>query len=167
MGLHKLGKRVTGRETPSIALAYLLEQTARAIHSQGYAGDLFPAQWSALRYFSRSESNHRTASALANYQGLASGPVTRTVRTLISKGLLAKAGSLGRGRAERIDLTEAGRKVLATDPLSEVAEAISELSETERRGFAAGLEAVLLCLQQARVAPASAPQTEPAALDDA
>ena len=136
-----------------MALAYLLEQTARAIHSQGYAGDLFPAQWSALRYFARAEPNHRTASALANYQGLASGPVTRTVRTLITKGLLVKAGSLGRGRAERIDLTAAGETLLATDPLSEVAEALAELPEADRRCFAVGLEAVLRRLQRNRLAP--------------
>ncbi len=32
-------------------VALLLEQVARAMHSIGHNGGLFPAQWSALRYF--------------------------------------------------------------------------------------------------------------------
>ncbi len=116
----------------------------------GYASDLFPAQWSALRYFGRAEAQHRTASALARYQGLATGPVTRTVRTLIAKGLLAKGGSLGRGRSERVDLTEAGRALLADDPLEAVSEALGTLTETDKRAVATALEAVLRQLQSGR-----------------
>jgi DNA-binding MarR family transcriptional regulator len=135
------------KSLPAHALATLLEQTGRVLHGLGYAADLFPAQWSALRYFGRAEPQHRTASALARYQGLATGPVTRTVRTLIGKGLLVKAGSLGRGRSERIDLTPAGAALLATDPLSTVTAALEELSDSDRRGLAASLEVVLRHLQ--------------------
>lgn len=136
------------------SLAYLLEQTGRALHAQGYAADLFPAQWSALRYFSRAEPHMRTASELARFQGLATGPVTRTVRTLIQKGLLAKGGFLGRGRAERIDVTPAGEALLASDPLDAVVTALGTISDQERQALANGLETVLRHLQTADEAPA-------------
>lgn len=137
----------------AITLAYLLEQTARALHALGYASDLFPAQWTALRYFSRAEPHNRTASALARFQGLATGPVTRTVRTLVAKGLVVKSGAAGRGRAERIDLTEAGKSLLAKDPLATVVDGIASLDEDERASFAGSLELVLKRMQDRSARP--------------
>ena len=40
---------MTTEAISAAALASLLEQVARRIHSQGYAADLFPAQWAAIR----------------------------------------------------------------------------------------------------------------------
>src|ERR1700712_660223 len=100
--------RPSGTTRDAIALASLLEQTSRAIHSLGYAEGLFPAQWSALRYFARVEAGFRTASALARFQGMAVGPVTRTVRTLVSKGLIRATRASGRGAPNQIDLTPLG-----------------------------------------------------------
>lgn len=130
-------------------ISTLLEQVGRALHASGYASDLFPAQWSALRYFARADDPLRTASALARYQGLATGPVTRTVRTLVAKGLLAKAGPIGRGRSERIDLTAAGRALLAVDPLARVTAAVEDLADADRRALARALDGVLRHLQAA------------------
>lgn len=136
----------------------LLDQVGRALHASGYAADLFPAQWSALRYFARADEPLRTASALARYQGLATGPVTRTVRTLVAKGLLAKAGPMGRGRSERIALTEAGRALLAVDPLARVTAAVEDLAEADRRTLARALDRVLRHLQAPDGATAAAPE---------
>ena len=86
------------------------------LHSRGYAEDLFPAQWVALRYFARAQRELRTASELARFQGLANGPVSRTVRTLVQKGLLRKAAEQPKGRAELLELTEAGDLLLRKDP---------------------------------------------------
>ncbi|MEF2072230.1 MarR family winged helix-turn-helix transcriptional regulator [Consotaella aegiceratis] len=122
------------------ALASLMEQLARRIHSQGYAADLFPAQWAALRYLESAPPHSRTAIDLARFQGLASGAVARTVRTLISKGLVKKAGTIGRGRAEQLDLTDAGREVLAEDPLHAVASALEVLDPSERQALVRGIE---------------------------
>ena len=120
------------RSQSTSALAELLELTARMLHSRGYAADLFPAQWAALRYFSRAPVNQRTASELARFQGLANGPVSRTVRTLVQKGLLAKAAEQPRGRAELLELTTSGRTMLDQDPTHAVEAAISELGTSER-----------------------------------
>lgn len=125
------------------ALAELLELTARMLHSRGYAADLFPAQWAALRYFSRAPIGQRTASELARFQGLANGPVSRTVRTLVQKGLLAKTAEQPKGRAELLELTDAGRAVLEQDPTQAVEAVINELGASERECFARSLELIL------------------------
>lgn len=131
---------------PSTALARLVEQTSRRIHSAGYEADLFPAQWAALRYFSDCAPDDANASALARYQGLAYGPVTRTVRTLIEKGMVANTGPV-RGRARRVALTQKGRRLLDKDPLNEVVSALESLGEVEREALAVALEAILRRLQ--------------------
>lgn len=122
------------------ALASLLEQVARRIHSQGYAADLFPAQWAAIRYLDSAPPQLRTAIDLARFQGLASGAVARTVRTLISKGLLIKLGTIGRGRAEQLELTALGRRILADDPLQSISAALEILPQKDREALANGLE---------------------------
>ena len=87
-----LGERAVGgddvaQSIRAAALAQLLDQTARGLHSMGHDGEMFPAQWAALRYFAASDPAQSTAMSLARFQGLAFGPVSRTVRTLITKHL--------------------------------------------------------------------------------
>lgn len=130
-------------QIPAAALASLLEQVARRIHSQGYAADLFPAQWAALRYINVAPPQLRTAIDLARFQGLASGAVARTVRTLITKGFIVKAGTIGRGRAEQLDLTDAGRALLDGDPLKNISTALESLGASDREALAKGLEVAI------------------------
>jgi DNA-binding MarR family transcriptional regulator len=125
------------------ALAERLELVARMLHARGYANDLYPAQWMALRYFARAEPQRRTASDLARFQGLANGPVSRTVRTLILKGLLAKAEVQPKGRAEALDLTPAGRKLLESDPTLELETVLVRLTEADQDATARALELVM------------------------
>lgn len=125
------------------ALAELLELTARMLHSRGYAEDLFPAQWMALRYFARTPAERRTASELARFQGLANGPVSRTVRTLVQKGLLAKAASQPKGRAEVLELTPSGVRLLRSDPTIALEAAIAKLEPGDQEAFARALETIL------------------------
>ena len=99
---------MTARAKQTAALARLVEQTSRAIHSRGHSHGLFPAQWTALRYFAGTEATLCSASALAAYQGMAFGPVSRTVRTLITKGLVRKTEATS-GRFELVEVTAAGR----------------------------------------------------------
>ena len=134
---------------PASSLARLVEQTSRAFHSFGFREGLYPAQWTALRYFAWAEPDQRTASALARFQGLAIGPVTRTVRTLMAKGLLENVDGRGRGRSRRVALTQAGRDLLADDPMGAIIAAIETLDPRERLGFARGLDGVLRAVQGA------------------
>ncbi|MEA2883522.1 MAG: hypothetical protein QOH32_2778 [Bradyrhizobium sp.] len=129
-----------------LALSLLLEQVARGLHSLGYDGGLYPAQWAALRYFSSMQPEHCSAIGLARYQGLAYGAVNRTVRTLIEKGLLQKAGSLGKGRSTRVEVTRKGSLRLKRDPLRILNAAVERLSAQEQLAMATGLEEILRAL---------------------
>lgn len=136
-------------------LASLLEQVTRALHSKGHTEGLFPAQWVALRYFATVDKRRATAINLARFQGLAFGPVSRTVRTLIAKGLLAKAGSAGKGRGEIVAVTEAGRQLLTKDPLATVEDALEELTPPEREILAKSLQQVIFAVQGGSANPLS------------
>jgi len=125
------------------ALLELLELAGRSMHSIGYADGLYPAQWTALRYFSKASDGRRTASALARFQGFANGPVSRTVRTLISKGLLRKADNQPAGRAEHLEVTDDARTILGHDPALAIAEAISRLSDDEKEALERALKEVI------------------------
>jgi DNA-binding MarR family transcriptional regulator len=125
------------------ALIELLELAGRSMHSIGYADGLYPAQWTALRYFSKASDGARTASALARFQGFANGPVSRTVRTLISKGLLRKAESQPAGRAEHLEITENARSLLEHDPARAIADTIAGLPEDEKAALDHALRAVI------------------------
>lgn len=128
---------------PATALTELMELASRAMHSLGYAENLYPAQWTALRYFRRAPKGARTASELARFQGLATGPVSRTVRTLIQKGLVKKSDDQPAGRAEHLELSDTGRLLLESDPLSRVEAEIDTMGETEREALASALEKVI------------------------
>jgi DNA-binding MarR family transcriptional regulator len=125
------------------ALLELLELAGRSMHSIGYADGLYPAQWTALRYFSKASDGTRTASALARFQGFANGPVSRTVRTLISKGLLRKADNQPAGRAEHLEVTENARAILDHDPALAIAEAIARFSDEEKEALERALKEVI------------------------
>lgn len=124
-------------------LADLFEIAARILHSRGYAGGLYPAQWVGLRYFAHAEPARRTASELARYQGLANGPVSRTVRTLAAKGLIRKAEVQPKGRSELMEVTEAGTALLRQDPLAALARLLATLPRAQQDSLAIGLETVI------------------------
>jgi DNA-binding MarR family transcriptional regulator len=124
-------------------LLELLELAGRQMHSIGYSDGLYPAQWTALRFFAKAPNGSRTASALARFQGFANGPVSRTVRTLISKNLLRKAEPQPAGRAEHLEITEDARSILGHDPTAAIAEAMQQLSTSERDALERALKAVL------------------------
>ena len=126
--------------TTAAALAELLERTARKLHSRGHAEGMFPAQWAALRYLARAPEPLRTASELARFQGLANGPVSRTVRTLVQKGLLTKATCQPKGRAELLQLTPTGLAMLESDPTLELETIIGALPQAEQQVLAQALE---------------------------
>lgn len=139
------GKSKRPAATP---VARLVDQVARAMHSIGHGAGLFPAQWTALRYFRDATAPHNTAMGLARFQGLAFGPVSRSVRTLIEKGLLKKAGSAGRGRSESIELTQMGRALLAADPLLVVVRAIDEMPVEQVESLAIACERILAAVHE-------------------
>ena len=59
-------------------------------------------------------------------------PVSRTVRTLLQKGLLAKSKEQPRGKAELLELTTSGRALLKLDPTRELESILSGLGDEAR-----------------------------------
>ena len=73
------------------------------------------------------------------------------MRTLIQKGLLAKAEVQPRGRAEVLELTAAGLKVLESDPTLELQAALAGLDEADQEAMARALELVLRGMSGPRI----------------
>jgi DNA-binding MarR family transcriptional regulator len=136
------------------AIADMLELLARMLHARGYQHEMFPAQWVALRYFARARRDLCTASELARFQRMANGPVSRTVRTLLQKGLLAKAKEQPRGKAEILELTASGRALLKLDPCHEIEAILSSLTDDARAALNNALELLLhrLSMPEAKIA---------------
>lgn len=152
---------MTRRMIQSAAIARLLEQIGRAIHSRGHSHGLYPAQWTALRYFANADAGSCSTTALAAYQGMAFGPVSRTVRTLIAKGLVQKCAAPSRGRYELVEVTQTGRDLLIEDPLGRVCDALAALPESNREALAFALEAIVLRLQATHWEEPKAVRREP------
>jgi len=147
------------RRISSTGVAALLEQVSRLIHSTGYAEGLYPAQWTALRFFSEAPASARTTAGLARFQGMSLGPVARTVRTLVDKGLLARAANPLSRRADLIAVTATGQVLLQKDPRMMIAQAIEAMAAQERESLASALETLIYGLF-AMQRPAQSPHVE-------
>ncbi len=130
------GAKGSSSRDPAVSLAKLFELTSRSIHSSGFVRGLYPAQWTTLRYLADAPEMSRTAAHVARFQQIAIGPVTRTIRTLIAKGLVAKAGQGAHHRSELLALTAEGVQMLANDPLQPVISVLRALPEGEHEKLA-------------------------------
>lgn len=149
-------------------VAALMEQTSRLIHSAGHAEGLYPAQWSALRYFDEAPAPNRTTASLARFQGMNLGPVARTVRTLVEKGLLVRTDNPKSRKADLLALTVPGRTLLERDPRRALAARIATLSPHRQAELAAVLETLLqgMFLDWKGIGEPSAGNLDTAALEE-
>lgn len=127
----------------SMAIAALLDQIGRRADAAAWATGLHPAQWSALRYFSRAGAEARTVAAFAAFVGASLGTSWQTVKALIGKGYVTSNKMPGRGKVLRIDLTPKGRQRIADDPLAEIGRAVAQLDPTLRLTLIEAAEGVL------------------------
>lgn len=138
------------RETSAWTLAELLAQLGRAAYSIGPGEDLTPAQWMALRYFSRANRFSRTASAFADYHATTRGTASQTIKRLVEQGYLSRTPSVRDGRSARLEVTEAGRRALLEDPLKALAHSVQTIPTRARTDMTWRLERVLQSLAQER-----------------
>ena len=141
-------------DKPLLALAALFEQAARLVEHAAFDQGLYPAQWSALRYLAQQAGKHRpkvtsTVKGVADFQGTTMGPASRTVSTLVSKGLVVMADDPTDGRRKLISLTPAGRAALKSDPVLRLAEIFGRLSIDQRASLAEAIEEVIISLRSA------------------
>lgn len=100
-----------------------------------YASGLNPAQWEALRYLALAKKHSRTPGALAAYLGATKGTTSQTLTALEQKGLIRRGDGIADRRSVQLDLTEDGRKLLASDPLAMLEESVANLTKTTQIGL--------------------------------
>jgi len=124
---------MTNSDSLSSALraAHLIERLGRVLRGSDHEGGLQPAQWQALRYLARANRFSRTPAALAAYLGSTRGTVSQTLIALEAKGLLTKTPHLKDGRSVTLDLTSAGRQLLAQSAVHELAGDIAASADAE------------------------------------
>ena len=137
-------------ETSALTLAELLAQVGRTAYCIGSDRDLTPAQWMALRYFSRANRFSRTVSAFADYHATTRGTASQTVKRLIEQGFLTRTPSVRDGRSTRLDLTKKGRGTLLDDPLEALVRSVGGIPRRTRADMTRRLERVLEHLARER-----------------
>ncbi|GAB5389617.1 MAG: MarR family transcriptional regulator [Alphaproteobacteria bacterium] len=125
------------------AIAELLEQIARASHARGFTGGLNPAQWSALRYFSRANESACTVTGFAKHHASSHGTASQTISALVRNGYLERKAVPNNRRTHRLIVTSDGWDMLKTDPIGLVTECIEDLSGHQKGVLAEALETVL------------------------
>lgn len=128
------------------ATAEVMAQVLRTTASLAFTEGLNPAQWAALRYFAQATPSARSVVAFARYNGTTKGTASQTIAALLKKGLLDRHPGERDRRTVNMVLTDAGRAVLDSDPLNELAAAIASLPEEHHRAVAEGLDQMLRTL---------------------
>jgi DNA-binding MarR family transcriptional regulator len=123
--------------------AELLLQLGRLVHAEGYHGELSPAQWMALRFFSRANPFSRTPSAFAEFQATTRGTASQAIKTLEAGGYLVRQRSVADGRSVNLQLTKRGNKALACDPFEVLVRAMDSLDEEKQAALHDALHQVL------------------------
>jgi DNA-binding MarR family transcriptional regulator len=99
----------------------------RLVQTEGYDGELSPAQWMALRFFARANSFSRTPSAFADFQATTRGTASQAIKALEAGGYLVRQRSQADGRSVTLRLTNKGNKVIARDPFEVLVRAVGSL----------------------------------------
>ncbi|WP_416898095.1 MAG: MarR family winged helix-turn-helix transcriptional regulator [Minwuia sp.] len=116
---------------PAVALATLIEQTARGIYDQRGPAHIHPVQWAALRFFARANRRARSVAGLARYLDVTLAPASRTVSALKRHGLISTEKDPEDARVSVISLTPAGRELLQSDPIFRLARALQDLPDEQ------------------------------------
>jgi DNA-binding MarR family transcriptional regulator len=132
---------MSARET-----AELLLQVGRLVQTEGYDGELSPAQWMALRFFARANPFSRTPSAFAEFQATTRGTATQAIKALEAGGYLVRRPFKTDGRSVSLRLTSKGKKALARDPFEVLVRAVDSLGARERTAMHRALQQVLSTL---------------------
>ena len=127
----------------AIDAANLLERIGRLIKTEEQVGDLYPAQWSALRYLRRANRFSRTPMALAQFLGTTRGTISQTLIALERKGLILRQPSERDRRSVEIALTAEGQDLLNDDPIDRLASDIDTALDRKPKQAREVLERIL------------------------
>ncbi len=128
---------------PNRSVAELVTQLGRYAYGETPAAGLTPAQWTALRYFSRANRFSRTVSAFAEFHATTRVTASATVKSLVHGGYLKRTRSSSDGRSARLDMTSQAKAILSNDPFQRLTRAADTLSTTARRTVTRALDRML------------------------
>jgi len=131
-------------------VAELLVHVGRAAQIETACSGLTAAQWTCLRFFDRANGSTRTPSAFASFQASTRGTASQIIKSLEQRGLILRHRSVTDGRSVRFDLTEAGRRLLASDPLGDLISVIAGLDAETHSRFLATLSRLASSLATSR-----------------
>ena len=134
-------------------LALSLHKLGRELHTQFSDRGLHAVQWSALRFYANAARNENTVSGLARYQGTTLGSASRTVSTLVNRGLLVPTTDPNDRRTKLLSVSEAGQQILSYDPLQRLEHALSLIPEDAVDLVHESIDAALVGLVNQRNAP--------------
>jgi len=134
---------VNERQVSRHKLAELIEQIGRLAYSAGNKQGLTPAQWTALRFFSRANRFSRTVSAFAEFHSTTCGTASQTVRGLVQQGYLTRYRSERDARSSCLETTQKALAALEDDPLEDLAQAAGVVPGRARPNLAVHLSLVL------------------------
>jgi len=134
---------VTKRQVSRHELAELLEQIGRIAYNAGSRAGLTPAQWTALRFFSRANRFSRTVSAFAEFHSTTRGTASQTIKGLVQQGYLTRCRSERDARSSSLKTTQKTLAALEYDPLEDLVQAAGVVSERTRATLAVHLTLVL------------------------
>jgi DNA-binding MarR family transcriptional regulator len=149
------------QDRTALGLALMLEQSMRLVYPERSPQDMHPGQWAALRFLARANKEARTVLGLARYLGVTQGPASRAVAALMRKELVAGDRDTKDRRVLRLELTDAGRKLLEADPILRLAALIGELPGTTQQEMATAISGLF----QGLTAQASEEASDPFRLD--
>lgn len=124
-------------------IAELIERLSRRLQGAGYAHDLKPAQWSALRYYARADADARTIRAFAAVHASSHSAASQIVTGLKRKRLLTSYTSKEDAREQVVELTAAGARLLRHDPMKPISSALRRMTQREQRALLRSLERLL------------------------
>lgn len=133
----------------ALVVANLFDRISRLTRTEEQIGDLYPAQWAALRYLARANRFSRTPMALTRYLGTTRGTMSQTIIALDRKGYLVRIPSKRDKRSVDLELTTAGQKKLKTDPVYTLAKVLEPVDGLDVKSVRAMLETILTRLIEA------------------
>ncbi len=130
------------------AVAELIAQLGRMTYGESFSNGLTPAQWTALRYFSRANHASRTTSAFAEFHATTRGTASQTIKSLVQDGYVVRKRSKTDGRSAHFSLTNKSKKILSNDPFEALVSAVGTLTKSEYNTVSRSLERMLCKLAQ-------------------
>jgi len=115
------------------ALAEMVVLLGRAVEARSRVGGLKPSQWTALRYFHRTQPEARTVGAFARFMMVSHTTASQTTSALVRRNLLTVVEGRDR-RVTYLQTTGEGAQLVETaDPILEVADALRMLGDDKRQ----------------------------------